>query len=116
MLKDTQRYRMWYCFRGDRYQLGYAESEPPPALFHGTVARFLPSIRREGLTAQGRHHVHLSETVEAAERVGGRRGAPIVLEVRSGAMAASGFHFYRTPNGVWLTDRVEPRFIRFPAE
>jgi len=97
-------------------ELGYAETEPPPVLFHGTVARSLPSIRREGLTAQGRHHVHLSETVKAAERVGQRRGVPIVLEVRSGAMAASGLCFYVTPNGVWLTDRVDPCFIRFPAK
>ena len=95
-------------------ELGYAESAPPSSLFHGTVARFLPSIEREGLTPKGRHHVHLSETVEAAERVGQRRGASVVLEVRSGAMAASGLRFYRTPNGVWLTDTVPLKYVRFP--
>ncbi|MEM7234422.1 MAG: RNA 2'-phosphotransferase [Planctomycetota bacterium] len=96
--------------------LGYAESEPPRILFHGTVERFLASIRRDGLNPRGRHHVHLSDTADAARRVGERRGAPVVLEIRSGAMVVAGNRFYRTPNGVWLTDHVEPQFIRFPAE
>lgn len=26
VLRDTDRYRMWYCYRGDRYRIGYAES------------------------------------------------------------------------------------------
>ncbi|MFT5128914.1 MAG: putative RNA 2'-phosphotransferase [Rhodothermales bacterium] len=34
---------------------------PPPLLFHGTVGRFMDSIRGEGLTRGSRHHVHLSE-------------------------------------------------------
>jgi len=27
VLKDAGRYRMWYAFRGERYRIGYAESE-----------------------------------------------------------------------------------------
>lgn len=27
VLRDGHRYRMWYCTRGDRYRLGYAESD-----------------------------------------------------------------------------------------
>lgn len=92
-------------------ELGYAPAAPPEVLFHGTVARFLPSIRTRGLLKGRRHHVHLSETEDTASRVGGRRGAPVVLRVRAAEMAAAGHAFFQTPNRVWLTDHVPPGFI-----
>ena len=58
---------------------------PPNVLYHGTVARFLPSIRRKGLRRGQRHHVHLSADRETASRVGSRRGEPVVLTVAAGA-------------------------------
>lgn len=89
---------------------------PPAVLFHGTVAAALASIRSEGLTARGRHHVHLSADVATARAVGGRRGRPVVLEVDSGRMARKGLAFYRSDNGVWLTDAVPPRYLNFPPD
>jgi len=97
-------------------ELDLAPSLPPETLYHGTVARALPGIRARGLHRQRRHHVHLSATRDEALRVGGRRGAPVVLEIDSAAMAAGGALFLHTPNGVWLTERVPPGFIRFPVE
>ncbi len=84
---------------------------PPPRLYHGTVARFVESIRREGLVRGQRHHVHLSADVATAKSVGGRRGAPVVLEVDAAAMARDGHVFYRSANGVWLTDHVPPAYL-----
>jgi hypothetical protein len=26
VVRDPDMYRMWYCYRGDRYRIGYAES------------------------------------------------------------------------------------------
>jgi putative RNA 2'-phosphotransferase len=92
--------------------LGYEPIAPPDVLYHGTVARFLESILATGLAKGKRHHVHLSETRDAARRVGERRGAPVVLEVRAADMARDGFVFYRSANGVWLTDRVPARYVR----
>ena len=97
--------------RGMREILGYAPVEPPDVLFHGTVDRFLPSIRKEGLVRGSRHHVHLSVDEETAIKVGQRRGRPVVLEVRAGAMHRDGFVFYVSENGVWLTDNVPPEYI-----
>lgn len=94
--------------------LGLEALAPPARLFHGTVARVLPAIRREGLRKMRRHHVHLSADVATATQVGGRRGAPVVLTVRAGAMAAAGHVFYRSGNGVWLTKHVPPEFIEGP--
>lgn len=86
---------------------------PPPAeLFHGTVERFLPAIRREGLRPMNRHHVHLSPDEETARQVGARRGRPVVLTVDAGAMAAAGYEFRLSANGVWLVAIVPPRYLR----
>ena len=40
--------------------LGLAPVEPPELLYHGTVERFLDSIREKGLVRGTRRHVHLS--------------------------------------------------------
>jgi putative RNA 2'-phosphotransferase len=88
---------------------------PPAVLFHGTVDKYLDSIRAKGLVKGERHHVHLSADTETAGKVGSRRGKPVLLEVRAGAMAAAGHVFYRSANGVWLVDAVPPQFIEFPG-
>lgn len=85
--------------------------EPPELLYHGTVARFLTSIRSHGLRRGSRQHVHLSPDQRTATTVGRRRGEPIVLTVRAGEMHRMGMLFYRSANGVWLTDGVPARFI-----
>lgn len=88
---------------------------PPPAvLYHGTVDRFLDSIRRSGLIKGARHHVHLSADRETAAKVGARRGKPVLLEIRADAMADAGHVFYRSANGVWLVEAVPPEFVVFP--
>jgi putative RNA 2'-phosphotransferase len=98
-----------------KVELGYERREPPAQLYHGTVARFLPSIRKEGLVAGQRHHVHLSIDETTAKRVGARRGIPVVLVVAARRMAESGAAFFEADNGVWLTLRVPPEFIAFPT-
>ncbi|MFZ4572767.1 MAG: RNA 2'-phosphotransferase, partial [Phycisphaerales bacterium] len=87
---------------------------PPEILYHGTVERFLDSIRREGLRKKKRHHVHLSADVETASRVGDRRGEAIILSVAAGAMSRAGHEFFLSANGVWLVDAVPPAFLTFP--
>jgi putative RNA 2'-phosphotransferase len=83
-------------------------------LYHGTVARFVDAIRREGLQPRARQFVHLSRDVQTATTVGRRRGEPIVLTISAVEMATDGFEFYLSANGVWLTRQVPPRFITFP--
>lgn len=86
---------------------------PPDVLFHGTPSQNVAAIRASGLLKMARHHVHLSADVETATRVGSRRGRAVVLTIDSAAMHAAGVPFYRSDNGVWLCDTVEPRFIDF---
>jgi putative RNA 2'-phosphotransferase len=91
--------------------LGYRPQSPPDVLFHGTIDRFLPAIRAEGLRPGRRHAVHLSEDVATARAVGGRRGRPVVLRIDAAAMVAGGHEFTRSPNGVWLTDTVPTAYL-----
>lgn len=97
-------------------ELGLTPQPPPAILHHGTVAAALDGIRADGLQKRARHHVHLSADLSTATKVGSRRGRPLILTVRAGEMAAAGYLFFRSENGVWLTDHVPPRFIDFPKE
>ena len=84
---------------------------PPAQLFHGTASRFLESIRRQGLLAGSRHHVHLSADEGTARTVGGRHGRPVVLVVAAGRMQAEGHEFFQSANGVWLVASVPPSYF-----
>ncbi|WP_167441699.1 RNA 2'-phosphotransferase [Amycolatopsis vastitatis] len=88
--------------------LGLPDATPPDVLYHGTVAKFLDAIFREGLRPMNRHAVHLSATVETARIVGARRGKPVILRVDAAAMAAAGHRFQVSANEVWLTATVPP--------
>ncbi|MGV9424079.1 RNA 2'-phosphotransferase [Streptomyces sp. NPDC003656] len=96
-----------------RVDLGLAPATPPPYLYHGTVARSLDAIRAEGLRPMSRHDVHLSADRETATRVGSRRGRPVVLAVDAAAMHRDGRVFRVSANGVWLTESVPARYLRF---
>ncbi|MEN3539585.1 RNA 2'-phosphotransferase [Microbispora sp. ZYX-F-249] len=110
-----------YVIEGDRIRASQGHSvrvdldlpvvEPPPVLYHGTVARNVGAIRAEGLRPMARHHVHLSPDRETATRVGARRGKPVVLVVNAAGMHAAGHEFRVSANGVWLVDHVPADFI-----
>jgi putative RNA 2'-phosphotransferase len=92
--------------------LGLPPLPPPDRLYHGTSAAVLDSIRATGLNRGGRHHVHLSVDEPTARRVGARRGgAVVILTVDAASMARAGFEFFRSDNGVWLTDEVPPEYL-----
>lgn len=87
--------------------------QPPEFLYHGTVAKFIDSIKNSGLQKRSRQHVHLSEALETATKVGSRRGTPVILSVNALEMHQKGYAFYLSKNNVWLTDHVPVEFIVF---
>lgn len=87
--------------------------EPPELLYHGTVGGAMDAICAEGLKKMQRQHVHLSKDWDTAFKVGGRRGKPVILIIRSAEMHRDGLVFYLSDNGVWLTDHVPPGYIDF---
>ena len=87
--------------------------KPPACLFHGTTSEKWAKIQASGgLRPMNRHHVHLSPDAETACRVGARRkGEIVILEVNAHAMAADGYTFLVSDNGVWLADAVPLSYL-----
>lgn len=109
--KDGLRIRAAQGHSTTSVNIDHIEAVPPVVLYHGTAARNLDSIRREGLRADKRHHVHLSGDEATALRVGARHGKPVVLSVQADRMHVAGFKFFRSDNGIWLTASVPPKFL-----
>jgi len=84
---------------------------PPEYLYHGTADKFTPAILKDGLKKMKRQHVHLSQTVETAAKVGSRHGKPQVLRIKSREMQKDGFNFFLSDNGVWLVNDVPVKYI-----
>ena len=94
-----------------KIDLGLESVEPPSILYHGTATRFLDSIYKDGIQKMKRHHVHLSDNKDTAVDVGKRHGKVIVLEVDAEQMYKDGIEFYKSENGVWLTDMVDSKYL-----
>ena len=88
------------------------ETAPPQVLYHGTASRFEQAILEQGLKPMSRLYVHLSGDAKTALTVGRRHGKPVVFEVDSGRMSRDGEHFIISQNGVWLTKRVKPEYLK----
>jgi putative RNA 2'-phosphotransferase len=87
--------------------------EPPEYLYHGSGMKYYASILENGLFPKSRLYVHLSEDIDTAMGVGARHGEPVVWCVDAGAMHKQGFIFYKSVNGVWLTERVPNEFLLY---
>ena len=86
--------------------------EPPALLYHGTAQKNVTVILAFGLLKMKRHRVHLSHEIATAVQVGKRHGAPVVFAIDCVTMHTRGHRFYRSANGVWLTDHVPAEFLR----
>jgi putative RNA 2'-phosphotransferase len=110
---DGQRIRAVQGHSTRSVDRAFEPKQPPDILFHGTAARFVAAIRREGLKPGSRHYVHLSADEQTARTVGQRYGSPVVLRVDAKGMHAQGFVFHQAENGVWLTEFVPKAFIDY---
>lgn len=87
------------------------EAAPPEYLWHGTAEKYVDSIKEAGLVKKSRLYVHLSSDYETAVLVGKRHGKPVVFCVKSGQMYTDGYKFFKSKNGVWLTDFVPVEYL-----
>ncbi|MFC5601456.1 RNA 2'-phosphotransferase [Deinococcus cellulosilyticus] len=121
IVRDSQKQRFSFSEDGSKIRANQGHSikvdlelppvEPPETLYHGTVERFLDSIMQEGLKKGDRQHVHLSLDLETAQKVGQRRGKPLILTINAQKMHRDGYVFYVSDNGVWLTEQVPPQYL-----
>ena len=92
--------------------LGYISKHPPEILYHGTGEKSVHSILNTGLEKRNRQHVHLSNDIETAIKVGQRHGKPFVFIVLAEQMHNDQFEFFLSENGVWLTDHVPVKYLK----
>lgn len=112
-----------YSFNGDhtliRANQGHSipvdveleEAIPPDILYHGTGKKYESAIDTQGLIPKSRLYVHLTDNRDAARIIGQRHGKPVIYRVKSSNMAADGYSFYRSVNGVWLTKEVPTKYL-----
>lgn len=95
-------------------KLELIECMPPDVLYHGTVKKNLDSILEKGLCKMKRHHVHLSDNLDTAKQVAGRRKSsePVILKIDTKAMVKDGYKFLKSTNGVWHIIHVSPKYIK----
>lgn len=93
--------------------LEFTPKIPPNILFHGTVEKVKDVILEQGINKMARNHVHLSSNIQTAIEVGKRRGHPIVAIVDAQQMHRDGIEFYVSANNVWLTDYIDPKYVKF---
>lgn len=84
---------------------------PPTILYHGTAEKYEDAIDVQGLVPKSRLYVHLSADIETATKVGQRHGKPVIYKVLAGKMQEDGYEFFQSVNGVWLTKRVEIKYL-----
>jgi putative RNA 2'-phosphotransferase len=92
--------------------------EPPEYLYHGIGWKYESQIEASGgLIPKSRLYVHLSSDGETAISVGKRHckdnETPLVYRIRSGVMHRDGFTFYKSVNGVWLTEEVPIEYMEY---
>lgn len=88
-----------------------AEYIPPDELFYGTGKKFVDIIKKEGLKPTD-HFVHLySDYKTALSSVEPCHEKRSILSIDTQRMVSDKIKFYRE-NGVWLTEYVDPKYIR----
>lgn len=95
--------------------LKLAVKTPPPVLYHGTVGKFIGSIRKQGLLPGNRHDVHLSADTATATLVAQRRGRAVILVIETYPLLRDGYQFRQSDNGVWLVPAVPAKYLKFPV-
>lgn len=89
--------------------------KPPTHLYHGTSYDFKNLLQIEGLKKMSRQHVHLTDDLATAKQVGLRHtknsGELWIITINAEEMWKNGYEFYKTENGVWLTDHVPSSYF-----
>ena len=90
------------------------QSAPPPLLYHGTTTEAAEQIGRSGaISRMERHAVHMHADPHMAwqSAVRRRNKRPVLLVIDAARMAAEGYAFAVSDNGVWCTESVPVQYI-----
>ena len=96
-------------------EIEYMPAIPPEMLYHGTNAKAVEHIRKEGLTAQNRQYVHLTTSHKNATNVAKRRTHnPVMLKIRAKEAHDAGLVFHHAETEHYLARNIPPEYIDFP--
>lgn len=88
---------------------------PPDTLYHGTSIVNADAISKGGLKKMGRNHVHLTDDRKTAYSVGMRyakyQNKLWVIEIDAKQMNKDGYEFFKSENGVYLTEEVPSKYF-----
>lgn len=90
-----------------------APIKPPQVLYHGTKFKLKEIIELEGIKRMKRNLVHMNEDFKKSILSGSRTfEKPILFEIQSRDMHKDGHKFYKSENDVWLTEFINPKYIK----
>ena len=88
------------------------EADRVEVLYHGTATKNVTSILKSGLLPHSRKHVHMSKDLETARKVALRHSKDItIFTINTAKMRADGVKIYISDNNVYLTDKVETKYL-----
>lgn len=90
--------------------------DPPNYLYHGTTLQAYHKILESGaILKMSRHAVHMQADPDKAWQSARRwHQTPVVIRINAGRMAAEGYRFGVSDNGVWCTETVPVEYIAEP--
>lgn len=111
-----------YTIVGDLVRAEYGHTQPvviprepvvpPEFLYHGTLEKYVPAIREQGLLRHNLHFVHLSASRGYAEEAGTRRGRNAMVVVDALKAHSEGLQFFQASEEIWLTEFVPAKFLK----
>jgi 2'-phosphotransferase len=78
---------------------------PLPVCFHGTYQRHVQKIKKEGLKAMSRKHIHLTTSLDAKSGI--RADVQCLVHIDMALALKDGIAFYVSDNGVVLTEGID---------
>ena len=100
------------AFHGHSVNVKYTNEAHPDILYHGTSKELYKLILETGyIKSMSRTKLHLSESEEKAKIIGARHGVPVVLKIDCDAMERDGFKFFKSEDGVYLSDDIPIKYI-----
>lgn len=89
----------------------HEEAKPPEILYHGTHTDAVAPILSNGLWPMSRQYVHLTTNRDLAQRVGGRRGKPVLIRIDAEVAWRQHVKFYRANEMFWLVDNMPAVYL-----
>lgn len=120
MIKNSKKKRHEICSNKIRALYGHSifvninkkSTKPPKYLYHGTVKKFIESIKKKGLIPKGRQYVYLSSDIATAIEVAERRNdEPIILIINAEKAFNEGILFYIVEGNIWISNSIPLKYI-----